>query len=287
MSRNEASVKNSWRETGNRPFMKLVEKSESNDLSEIINSSGNEKIWKKCLEPKEKKVLICADERVVSKENEFKIGSAGQLILASPEEQDRFLDNWQGKISVVRSHSNCGAAGIAYSIFTDEEKEELKKKAIDEGLNTDDEIFKKEKISDSDWLGIYHSYLLAKKLDAKYEHTNFPGMRGRKEYHDARAIFFCANPDFDPSILAEDFLPPHFLANSLALGVREDYCREELKTLTLIALGSHGFGELFTAKNPFYVISVGNDKNQVLDLNKLAKDVLENYQNRIRFLFYA
>jgi hypothetical protein len=111
-------------------------------------------------------------------------------------------------------------------------------------------------------------------------------------------LFWSADPDFDPStrpsdslrmtknglIVKNSYFPPHFLANGLAFGLSEKYCAEELKILTGIALGNHGFGKLFNKKNPFYIISVGKNAKK---LNELAKGALKELNNRVKFYYLA
>jgi len=72
------------------------------------------------------------------------------------------------------------------------------------------------------------------------------------------------------------------LANGLAFGLSEKYCLKELKILAGIALGDHGFGELFNQENPFYVISVGKEAKK---LNVIARNTLREYRKRISFMY--
>ena len=281
MSENK-NLEKAWEETGKAEFMRMLENFREENLSSLLNSSD---IWKSAFTSSEtkNKVLICADERVMPGEDEFKVGTAGQLILDSKEYQNDFVMSFKGKIKAVRSHSGCGAAGIAFSKLSEEEKHRF--------VGTIRELSLKglpvEEMSEGDLYGVYHSYNLAQKLGAKFEHTAFSGMRGNKKFHDARIIFWSAAPTCDPSSLTDKFLPPHFLANGLAFGLKEEYCKEELKILSGIALGEHGFGKLFDSSSPFYVISVGKNQDEAKKLNDMAKEALKEFGNRVEFKYYS
>lgn len=291
------SLKKTWKETGKTRFFELLKQFKGEDISDIVLESRA--LWQEAFdeEGKKEKVIICADERVVPLSGEFKIGIAGQLILADEKKQDNFINRWKGKIKIVRSHDGCGAAGIAWGKLSEEKKKSFlgntkqvgsmlniePKNSNGSGLNPEPTTKGMDVLGSADLYGTCHSYDLAKKLGARFEHTHFSGMRGHNEFHDARMIFWSADPNFDPSaLLANNFLPPHFLANGPAFDLNEDYCREELKILAGIALGDHGFGKLFDGKNPFYIISVGKDAEK---LNEIAKIILKNLKNRISFKY--
>jgi len=272
------TLKKAWSETDKPQFIAIIRDSKSENLNELLMPNQKE-IWKTAFDSQQikSKVLICADERVMPLSGEFKIGTAGQLILDSPEYRDNFVSNFKGKVKSVRSHSGCGAAGIAYSKLDEEEKQKfivLANELSLKGLPLDE-------ISQGDLYGACHSYNLAKSLGADFEHTPFSEMRGYRDFHDARIIFWSADPTFDPSGLTGSFLPPHFLSNGLAFGLNEGYCAEELKVLSGIALGEHGFGRLFNADNPFYVVSMGKDESEAKKLNELAKDTMKEFGDRV------
>jgi|GEM_PF-1071356 len=270
-----------WEETGKTEFIKLLEDTLTDDLTETIESSKFRDLWENAYESSEnkKKVLICADERVMPNSGEFKVGTAGQLILESEKHRDNFIKAFKGKIKAVRSHSGCGAARIAYSKMSEEKKNNLMKVRHKFLLS---ELDAKE-MSEADLYGAYHSSILAKKLGAKFEHISFSRMLGNKGFHAARIIFWSTDPSFDPSMLSKKFIPPHFLSNGMAFGLNEDYCKEELKILSGIALGDHGFGKIFGSGNPFYVISVGKNPKEAKKLNELSKKALREFGNRVQF----
>jgi hypothetical protein len=277
-------LKKSWRETGKALFLKKSRNHKSDNLSDLLEK--DKAIWSKAFdqENKKEKVVICADERVIPRKGEFKIGIAGQMILAGKKDKDNFTRNWKGKIRAVRGHDGCGAAGVAYSKLSKTEKSRFLIKTKEEFLDYDP----RNRVSDADLYGAYHSYLLAKELDAEFEYIGFSEMRGEKEFHDARGIFWSADPTFDPTdLLKDNYLPPHFLANGLAFGLSEKYCREELKILTGIALGNHGFEKLFNKNPPFYVVNVGKNLEEAKKMSKIARNILGEHKDKIAFKYLS
>lgn len=316
-------LQKAWQETGKPQFMKVMEKAAREDLSELLNQGSYRNIWQKAFDIKEKKdkVLICADERVMPGKNEFKIGIAGQLILASDKDKNSFIQRWKGKVKAVRSHEGCGAAAVAWNELSEEEKESflpssgfdqrIQKKGLKSfpdypipstrsGAGNDKNIA--DMLDISDLYGAVHSSDLAKALEANFEHLGYKKMRGNDHFHDARMIFWSADPTFDPSALlgmtkeallgmtnklVDRFLPPHFLSNGLAFGLGERYCLKELRILSGIALGDHGFGKLFNAENPFYVVSVGKSIEEAEKMNEKAKEALKEFRERVEFRYFS
>jgi len=279
------NLKKAWEETEKMEFTKILRGFQGEDLSDLSWSEQYKKNWESAFDQTKtkNKVLICADERVMPKEGEFKVGTAGQLILGSKEYQDNFVRSFKGKIKTVRSHSGCGAAAVAFSKLSEEEKHRCIGAINDlsvKGLKIDE-------VSHGDLYGAYHSYELAQKLGAVFEHTPFSAMHGYKDFHDARIMFWSSDENFDPSSLTGNFLPPHFLANGLAFGLAEDYCEEELKLLSGIAFGEHGFYSLFDAGNPFYVISVGRNVEDAKKLNEIAKKTLREFGKKAAFRYLS
>lgn len=278
------TLQEAWDKGNKAPFINVLKDIKEENLNKALNPEQKEN-WKGAFDSKEEKgkVLICADERVMPLPGEFKVGTAGQLIMSSKEYIDNFVKSFKGKIKAVRSHSGCGAAGAAYSELNEEEKQKfivLLNELSLQGVPT-------EEVSQGDLYGAYHSYDLAKKLGARFEHTPFAQMRGYKEFHDSRIMFWSADPTFDPSTLTDSFFPPHFLSNGLAFGVDENYCKEELKFLSKIALGEKGFGKLIDASNPFYIISIGKTIEEAKKMNEWAKETMSEFGDRVTYRYIS
>jgi len=274
----QKTLQEAWEETDKAPFIAILRGSKSENLSETLSSNQKEILESAYDVNQEKaKVMICADERVMPLQGEFKIGTAGQLIMDSKEYIGNFVSSFKGKIKAVRSHSGCGAAGAVHSKLNEEEKQKfivLVNELSLQGIPT-------EEVTEGDLYGAAHSYDLAQKLGAEFGHTPFCDMRGHKDFHDARVMFWSADPTFDPSFLTDKFFPPHFLSNGLAFGLSEEYCRKELKFLSSIASGEHGFGDRFNSDNPLYVISVARNKEEAQKLNGMAKETLRELGEKI------
>lgn len=273
-----------WEKTEQSLFLKKIKEVKEENIEDFFKKISGSK-WSKIFKNKDlKKVLICADERTVSSGKEFKIGIAGQTILCDKKDRENFIKKMKGKIHEVRSHSGCGAAGVAFKNFSEKNKKLIEKEAISLGFDPKKFFSDKEK-SEADELGLLYSFCLAKKIKALFSHSSFKKMRGEKEFHDARIIFWSSHSEFDPVSLGEKKIPPHFLANCLAFGVGEKYAKKELEILSGIALGDHGFGSLFTSENPLFVISVAKNKEDAKKMNEKAKKTLKNFSDRVRFFY--
>lgn len=270
----------SWKMTGETPLIKGLKDYKKENLNEIGTH------WSKGYDFKEKltKVLLCSDERVMNAQGEFKIGVAGQLILTGAKDQKKFIKELKGEIKHIKSHNGCGAANFAFKLLTQKRKKEIIKEAKDLGFN-ELKYLKEKTISQADKLGASFTYTLAQKIHARYSHLSFGKMRGEKEFHDARLVFFSQNKFFDPFKLLNKEVPPYFLSNGLAFGLSEKYCFGELEILSSIALGDHGFGDYFKPQTPFYVIIVGNRKSEATRLNKTAKEKLKKFGSRIKYKY--
>ncbi len=196
-------------------------------------------------------VIVCSDGRVLPLDG-TKLGLAGEGILLSLSELDKFIKEYRGKIAKVTSHKDCGAAGKAFQ--------------------------KKENATGTaDELGMSFAQWLAGELGAKYEHIPMEKMRGR--IHDERVICFDGTGKFNPAALSE--MPGHFVSSGYGFGLSEEYMKEELDTLTGIALGHHGFGDRFSEKDPFYIIICAKDAEQLVKMESIAKEAVAKFGDRV------
>ena len=211
---------------------------EGKNLAEIISSIEDfEKAFAKV-----PKILGCSDGRI----RDHRFGGAGDFILASEEEREKFISENRGKIKEVTSHDGCGAAGLKFKARQDAGE------ALPDGVTT------------ADKLGIYYAKELARQLGADYRHIGAEEMTG--DIHNERVIYFDGTGKFNPSALSE--MPAGFISSSPSLGLSEEYSQNELSALANISLGDHGFGEKFTKKSPFYVIAIAPNNEQLAKLKK-------------------
>jgi len=85
--------------------------------------------------------------------------------------------------------------------------------------------------------------------------------------HIARAAYYDGAGQFDPSRV--EGLPSGFVISRRYLG--KTYALKEAEMAVGIALGHHGFGELFTSKQPFLLVAVGGDSGLERELTEVAK----------------
>lgn len=195
----------------------------------------------------------CADGRC----QEHRFGIAGDGILLSEKELEEFVRKNKGKIAVVKSHDNCGAAAIKFK--------EIPAERLPIGVTTPDQ------------LGIHHAKRLAEQLGAEYAHTSAKEMSG--PVHNERVIYFDGTGQFNPGTLPE--LPAGFKCSGSALGLSSEYMEIELATLAKIALGNHGFGERFNRDNPLFIVVSAKNQDQLEALMKIAEKAAEQFNGRV------
>ncbi len=201
--------------------------------------------------------IVCSDERIPAPEG-GKIGIAGQLILAPDKEWEEFIKKYRGRIKEVMSHEGCGAAKVKF--------EQLKQvHELSPALKTPDQ------------LGAFHTRQLADELGASYRHITSEEMTG--PIHNARMIMIDGTSRFNPAALPE--LPAHFVSSGAGFGLSPNYLKTELKILTSIAFGDHGFGQRFDRDHPFYLVVSTKDQNQLKDLMELARTAVEEFGDRV------
>ncbi|TAN85213.1 MAG: hypothetical protein EPN14_01355 [Gallionella sp.] len=148
--------------------------------------------------------------------------------------------------TTITSHEECGAAKLY-----------AKEKGLDE-----------EK---SDTYGQEFARDLAKKLGVNYCHLPLSEMARPAGLHVARVAYYDGTGKFDPARVPE--LPAGFVISRRYL--KPDYARRECEIAISIALGHHGFGELFTEDTPFILVVVGDPKEKMFSLGSLRTEVEE------------
>lgn len=201
--------------------------------------------------------IDCSDGRVLDGK---KIGIAGSGLLLPDQERALFVERFRGKIKEVTTHYDCGAAKIGF-----EQARKVFPETIPAEVTTADEYgsWRGKKLAEE--LGATHKYLGSEEL--------------ANEYHNEVAIVIDQTGRFDSTNL-ENF-PAHFVCTGAGLGFSEEYMKAELKTLTGIALGHHGFGERFTPKDPFYLIVAANNYAELLTWEKVAQEVARGFKERV------
>ncbi len=228
----------------------------------------------------------CIDEGVahLKTEAEGKMFMAGSGILYPAKSWADRLDRVARlfiKLGVkkVTSHGGCGAAKLAW-----------------QRDNPDLDLAKVAKDS-FDTYGVEWTRALSVKINELKRDNNLPGevdyqhiepqvLVRPKEFHNARVAYFDGTGQFNPDRLTN--LPMGFVINYKAdseLGETDEeknYPWTELEVATGIALGNHGFGNKFTTENPFLILAIAEDEDELVKLKTKAEAVAGKYAGRVQ-----
>lgn len=226
----------------------VIKRLNADEKMEDIAASLGEKL--KTAFNKESDELGCCDERQIK----FLKGVAGCLILVSDEEISKFVAEEKGKISKVNWHTNCGATARKIELMKNNGEK------LPNGVETTDQFSE------------YHAKKLAGMLEAELGHIEVDGL------HNGRAIYFDYTGKYDKSVLKE--MPNGFIASAPNFNLSADYCKEELSVLSGIAL-KHGFEKKFNEKNPFYIVVIAENGEQLNEGKRLAESAAEKFNGRV------
>jgi len=237
-----------WQTSENNEVIKRLKAGE--ELAVVIESlPGLKEAFKDALD-----VIDCSDGRVLLGK---KIGLAGSGMLLEDAESDKFVAANRGKIKIVTSHEDCGAAKILFTALQSAGK-------LPAGVNTSDE------------LGTYMAKKLAARLGA--EHYFLPIDKMAKEVHNERALVLDGTGRFNSTNLKG--FPPHFVCSGFGFNLSPEYMQTEIKTLANIALGGHGLGERFKDDSPFYIMIAAKDSEQLQTITKVAEAAIKDFGAR-------
>lgn len=249
MNHGNEDLENLWEESEKNPIIKGLR--EGKKISELGGSLGSfQKLFESSPE-----TLGCSDGRI----EEHRLGGAGDFILASDGERERFISANKGKIKEVTSHEGCGAAGLKFEAMQEAGE------ALPDGVTNADE------------LGIYYAKKLAEELGAEYRHIGAGEMTGN--VHNERVIYFDGTGKFNPRALKE--MPDGFISSGPKFGFSDEYCRKELSALSNIAFGHHGFGDKFTEESPLYIIISARDYEELTKLKQVAESAAKQFDGRV------
>ncbi len=147
----------------------------------------------------------------------------------------------------VYSHDGCGAAALY-----------AKKMGLD--------------ASKSDEYGVIWAKHLAELLDVPYKgNIEKKKMKRPEDFHYARVAYYDGTGSFDPTRVAD--LPPGFVISRRLIDA--EAATSEADIATSIATGHHGYSELITADEPFYIVPVGDPSDPNFSVEKLSKELDE------------
>jgi len=232
-----------WKFSAETELIKLLK--ENISLQEIITRN------KISDEAQSKKIIMCCDGRCPRNGDEISLAGSG--ILMDGKALEKFIKEIGD--ATITSHSDCGAAKLAFSMLTPEDAAEF----VDA-----DEFTKK-------WaLSIAHQYGLGYK---HIEATDFI-----EKIHHERGIILDSTLKFHPSIFRG--MPNMFIANSPRFA-NDEYVQTVATVLTGIAFGDHGFGEFLTSEDPFYILIAGRDKEEETKLVDICSKAVLSYGDSV------
>lgn len=189
----------------------------------------------------ERKVLCCIDEGTP-------VGimrSAGSGMLTEGEDRSEFLSALKkAGIQSVTSHAHCGAAGLyrARNSITD--------KSVDD-------------------VAIESAKQIAVELGVPYQ-GHITQLERPVEFHNARVIYYDATGRFNPFLLKGE-LPNGFVVSRKYMNSKQ--ALGEFGIAVSIALGDHGFGEMFTSESPLLVVAIADQAIEEFSVGSLKREL--------------
>lgn len=243
----ENVVQQAWNEALLSPWIEQLRQGVS--LADLIKVTSIPGSFRK------KTSIKCCDGRC--QKGSETIGFAGSGILMDDKTRERAIK--ESDISEITSHSDCGAARLAFA------------QAVEKFGTTNAEDYAKE------W-----TQRQAEKFGLKYRHID------EKEFvkaiHHERGILFDATLRFNPHRFQG--MPNFFLANDPAFGA-PSYIGSVVEALTNIAMSDHGFGSLFSPEEPFYILIGARSEQEQASLEEISAEATAMYQNKVAIRSYV
>jgi hypothetical protein len=188
-----------------------------------------------------RKVLCCIDEGTP-----FGVmRSAGSGMLTKGDERAVFLRALkEAGVESVMSHAHCGAAGLYRSLNN------ITDKSVDE-------------------VAIESAKKIADELGVTYE-GHITELKRPVEFHNARVVYYDASGRFNPALTDEE-LPNGFVVSRKYMSSKQALA--ELDIAVSIALGEHGFGEMFTSESPLLIVAVTQEQEGELGSESLVREL--------------
>jgi hypothetical protein len=161
----------------------------------------------------------------------------------------------EASVSGIYSHEECGAAKLAYGLFSDDFKLQLEK---DHEIKTADDF------------GDYFAKELAKRLGKDYNgRIKIDEMARPSGSHVTRVTYIDGTGNFNPSAL--EGLPQGFVISRKYLGAEQTGV--ETVVSIDIATGDHGFGDRITPEQPHVLVAVGNPNDPKTSTQALMEEL--------------
>ncbi|MFA5129370.1 MAG: hypothetical protein WC477_00450 [Patescibacteria group bacterium] len=192
------------------------------------------------------RILRCMDEGTPGG-----IHAAGSGILMSKEDAVAFAK--RANIEGITAHSGCGACGLY---------------AKDARIHEDD----------PDACGPEWAQSFSESIHVPYAGNITANQMARPpEYHIARIAYYDGTGSFDFS--RAPTLPPGFVISRAYLD--SSYALKEMNVAVAIALGHHGFGELFTKEHPFRLVAIAQTADELASLQAELESVVALSDGRV------
>jgi hypothetical protein len=199
----------------------------------------------------------CIDEGIGH--GRLRVAGSGVLLLV--EEAVECMQ--RADVSIVTSHAECGAAGIAY------------RKA--KGLRADESV----RQEDVDAYAIERVKDIAARAGIEHRHIPFEQMDRPSGLHIARTVYVDGTGRFQPRGIAR--LPRGFVVSRRYLGAETTL--HDVRLALSIAFGNHGFGSRFTPENPMVLVAIGQSDGGEFSAASLARElesVVREYGERVQ-----
>ena len=156
-------------------------------------------------------------------------------------------------VKEITSHDGCGAAGIYAKVH-----------------NLDS--------SKSDEYGKVWAKEIAGELGVSYRHITAKEMNRPEGRHVARVAYYDATGKFDYSKVSE--LPTGFIISRAIQRLNDSVAESEVSFN--IATGDHGFGVLITKHNPFVIVVIARDEEELSELKSELSGLSDKFGERLR-----
>lgn len=196
--------------------------------------------------------LRCIDEGIVGGVH---IAGSG-ILMDEPQAVEAMR---AARVEGIYSHAGCGAAALY-----------AKQKGLD--------------LSRPDEYGKQWAQEVADKLGVPYMgHIEKSQMQRSPEFHHARVAYYDGTGSFDPS--RAPGLPAGFVISRRFL--ESGYAQTEAEVAVSIATGDHGYGDLISSDEPFYLIPVGDPEDSAFSVESLSRElqqIVEKSNGRVRIM---
>jgi hypothetical protein len=116
---------------------------------------------------------------------------------------------------------------------------------------------------------------MAEKYGKKHYHISYSELVGDREHHHARVCYFDATGQFNYS----DPLPAGFVVNRMDMPA-SSALNEVSESMNIIF--THGPKNLFDSENPFLLVAIGNNEEELFVLKQELSSLNDKYEKLIK-----